>query len=44
MPIAQLIYFQIDGVVEKFYNKKVSAKYNRVSSKPVESMMWKNKF
>ncbi|MEN9612477.1 MAG: hypothetical protein RLZZ628_3291 [Bacteroidota bacterium] len=44
MPIAQLIYFQIDGIVEKFYNKKTSAKYNNISSKPVESMMWKNKF
>ena len=44
MPIGQLIYFKIDGDIENFYNKKASAKYNHRSERPVESMMWKNKF
>lgn len=44
MPIAQLIYHCIDGEVEQLYNKKQNAKYNKRSMKPVESMMWKNKF
>ena len=44
MPIGQLIYFKISGEVENFYNTKPSAKYRRRTDKPVESMMWKNKF
>jgi dCTP deaminase len=44
MPIGQLIYFQVDGDIQNFYNKKPNAKYNQRSDKPVESMMWKNKF
>jgi dCTP deaminase len=44
MPIGQLIYFKIDGAIENFYNLKSSAKYNNRSERPVESMMWKNKF
>ncbi|MEO1258919.1 MAG: dCTP deaminase [Bacteroidota bacterium] len=44
MPIGQLIYFQVDGEIERFYNKKQDAKYNSRTDKPVESMMWKNKF
>ncbi|PIY08209.1 MAG: dCTP deaminase [Flexibacter sp. CG_4_10_14_3_um_filter_32_15] len=44
MPIGQLIYFKVDGEIERPYNKKNSAKYNERSTKPVESMMWKNKF
>ena len=44
MPIGQLIYFSIEGEIENFYNKKENAKYTTRSSKPVESMMWKNKF
>lgn len=44
MPIGQLIYFAIDGDIENYYNKKSSAKYNQRTSRPVESMMWKNKF
>lgn len=44
MPIGQLIYFAIDGVVENYYNKKSDAKYVEKTFKPVESMMWKNKF
>lgn len=44
MPIGQLIYFTVDGDVENTYNNKVSAKYNQRTIKPVESMMWKNKF
>ena len=44
MPIGQLIYFKVDGVVENMYNKKPNAKYNQRSDKPVESMMWKNIF
>lgn len=44
MPIGQLIYFAVDGHVENTYNNKVSAKYNERTVRPVESMMWKNKF
>ncbi len=44
MPIGQLIYFTVDGDIENYYNKKKSAKYNIRTDKPVESMMWKNKF
>lgn len=42
MPIGQLIYFEVQGGVINPYNKKVSAKYNARSPKPMESMMWKN--
>jgi dCTP deaminase len=42
MPIGQLIYFEIEGIVGVPYNKKKSAKYNKRTTKPVESMMWKN--
>jgi len=42
MPIGQLIYFVIDGDVEVLYNRKENAKYNRHTTRPVESMMWKN--
>ena len=44
MPIGQLIYFAVKGEVETPYSKKHSAKYNKRTLKPVESMMWKNKF
>ena len=44
MPIGQLIYFAVDGEVARLYNSKKDAKYNVRSDKPVESMMWKNKF
>ncbi len=44
MPIGQLIYFRVDGDIENYYNKKKSAKYNTRTDKPVESMMWRNKF
>jgi len=44
MPIGQLIYFRVDGDINNYYNKKQSAKYNVRSDKPMESMMWKNKF
>ena len=42
MPIGQLIYFEVSGDVEVPYFKKKSAKYNRRTVRPVESMMWKN--
>lgn len=42
MPIGQLIYFVVQGDIENLYNKKSSAKYNQRTTKPVESMMWKN--
>ena len=42
MPIGQLIYFQVEGDIENYYNKKKNAKYNQRSDKPMESMMWKN--
>ncbi len=44
MPIGQLIYFKIEGEVENLYNSKPNAKYKTRTIKPVESMMWKNKF
>ena len=44
MPIGQLIYFKVSGEIENFYNTKPSAKYGKRTDKPVESMMWKNKF
>jgi dCTP deaminase len=44
MPIGQLIYFQVEGEIQNYYNRKSSAKYNERSIRPVESMMWKNKF
>lgn len=44
MPIGQLIYFPVLGVVENPYNKKSNPKYTDRTIRPVESMMWKNKF
>ncbi len=44
MPVGQLIYFMVQGEVERLYNKKDDAKYNNRTLKPIESMMWKNKF
>ncbi len=44
MPIGQLIYFPVEGEVEVKYNNKKDAKYSGQPNRPVESMMWKNKF
>jgi dCTP deaminase len=44
MPVGQLIYFTIDGEVDTLYNSKPSAKYNKRSTLPMESMMWQNEF
>lgn len=44
MPIGQLIYFVVEGEVNTMYNTKANAKYNNKSTRPVESMMWKNTF
>lgn len=44
MPIGQLIYFAVEGEITNYYNKKRNAKYIDRTVKPVESMMWKNKF
>src|SRR6202051_3876623 len=44
MPIGQLIYFPVDGEIGVKYNQKKDAKYAGQTNKPVESMMWKNKF
>src|SRR3954464_2337647 len=44
MPIGQLIYFSVEGNIETLYNTKANAKYNNPTTRPVESMMWKNKF
>ncbi|MCC5944153.1 MAG: dCTP deaminase [Bernardetiaceae bacterium] len=44
MPIGQLIYFKVDGEIRNYYNEKKGAKYNERSLKPIESMMWKNKW
>ncbi len=42
MPIGQLLYFETKGEVDVPYNRKRTAKYRRRTSRPVESMMWKN--
>lgn len=42
MPIGQLIYFEVRGEIENYYNKKPSAKYTDKTPKPMESMMFKN--
>jgi len=44
MPIGQLIYFLVEGDINNYYNKKANAKYTERTTKPVESMMWRNKF
>jgi dCTP deaminase len=44
MPIGQLIYFVVEGEIEILYNSKANAKYNNPTTRPVESMMWKNKW
>jgi dCTP deaminase len=44
MPIGQLIYFEVKGIVENSYSKKSSAKYVKRTMRPVESMMWKNEW
>lgn len=44
MPIGQLIYFPVEGETLVKYNQKKDAKYSGQPDKPVESMMWKNKF
>lgn len=41
MKIGQLIFFQVCGEVSNPYHRKVSAKYNTVSSKPIESRLYK---
>ena len=42
MPIAQLIYYKVEGKVERLYGKKKDAKYSDQAKLPKESMMWKN--
>lgn len=44
MPIGQLIFFELSGIVNKSYKDRQTAKYNQRSMKPVESMMWKNEW
>jgi len=44
MPIGQLIYFKVEGQVKNYYHSKSDAKYNGRTIRPIESMMWKNKF
>lgn len=44
MPIGQLIYFNVEGEVGTTYDTKANAKYTERTIRPVESMMWKNKF
>ncbi len=42
MPIGQLIFYVVDGKVERLYHKKKGAKYSHQDKLPRESMMWKN--
>ena len=44
MPIGQLIYYIVDGEVERSYGTKQNAKYHQQNHLPKESMMWKNQF
>ena len=42
MPIAQLIYYVVEGKVNRLYHKRANAKYSNKEKLPKESMMWKN--
>jgi len=42
MPIGQLIYFSVKGLVNQSYDKREKAKYTKLAQRPVESMMFKN--
>ncbi len=42
MPIGQLIYFSVEGEIERSYATKSGAKYNERTARPVGSKMWKN--
>lgn len=42
MPIGQLIYFETSGEPSLPYSRKPDAKYTARSSRPIESMMFKN--
>jgi dCTP deaminase len=44
MPIGQLIYFPVEGSIAVKYGQKQNAKYSGQGGRPVESMMWKNRF
>jgi dCTP deaminase len=44
MPIAKLLFFQVDGDPTMDDPNRKKSKYSSRSIKPVESMMWKNKF
>ncbi len=44
MPVGQLIYFPVEGEIEIKYNQKQNAKYSGQPNRPVESMMFKNRF
>jgi dCTP deaminase len=44
MPIGQLIYFPVEGPINVSYDQKKNSKYSNQPDRPVESMMWKNKF
>src|SRR6202008_5100325 len=44
MPVGQLIYYKVEGDVERLYSKKANAKYSQQEALPKESMMWKNSF
>jgi len=44
MPVGQLIYFPVEGEIEVRYDQKKIAKYSGQPDKPIESMMWKNRF
>lgn len=44
MPVGQLIYFPVEGDIIESYLQKKGAKYGQQPDRPVESMMWKNKF
>lgn len=42
MPIAQLIYFKLEGEVRCSYSQKTTAKYSQKTSLPQGSAMWRN--
>jgi dCTP deaminase len=44
MPIGQLIFFELQGEVQRPYGAKPNAKYTQKTPKPVESMLFKNRF
>ncbi len=44
MPVANLLFYPVDGSIDFQYHQMKNAKYTTRTVKPVESMMWKHDF